>query len=131
MEVVWAVKHFRPYLYGHQCRVVIDHEALKSLLNTPHPSGKLACWGLAIQELDPQILYCRGTKNQNADALSCSPVPRPGVESGGEVAAKDGEGAVNALVRDYPRQEFGAKQDGDPNLQVIKHYLQLPSDEQS
>ena len=31
---------------------------------------------------------------------------------------------------DDPRQEFGAKQDGDPNLQVIKHYLQLPDDEQ-
>ena len=100
MGVVWAVKHFHPYLYGYKCRVVTDHEAPKSLLNTPHPSGKLACWGLAIQELDPQILYCRGTKNQNADALSCSPVPRPGVESGGEVAAKDGDGAVNALTQD-------------------------------
>ena len=29
----------------------MDHEALKSLLNTPHPSGKLAHWGLATQEL--------------------------------------------------------------------------------
>ena len=133
LGVVWAVKHFRPYLYGHKCRVVTDHEALKSLLNTPHPSGKLARWGLAIQELDLQILYRPGTKNQNADALSRSPVPRTGVESGEEVAAKDGEGAVNALVCDDPTQEFGAKQDGDPSLQVIKHYLrtgELPDDEQ-
>ena len=28
--VVWAVKHFRPYLYGHQCDIYTDHEALKS-----------------------------------------------------------------------------------------------------
>lgn len=34
------------------CHVHTDHEALKSLLNGPHPSGKLARWGLAIQELD-------------------------------------------------------------------------------
>ena len=37
LGVVWAVKHFRSYLYGHRCDVYSDHEALKSLLNTPHP----------------------------------------------------------------------------------------------
>ena len=37
LGVVWAVKHFRPYLYGPGCHVVTDHKALKSLLNTPHP----------------------------------------------------------------------------------------------
>ena len=42
LGVGWAVKHFRPYLYGHQCDIYTDHEALKSLLNTPQPSGKLA-----------------------------------------------------------------------------------------
>ena len=39
--VVWAVQHFRTYLYGHHCLVYSDHEALRSLLNTPHPSDKL------------------------------------------------------------------------------------------
>ena len=63
---------FRPYLYGHRCDVYTDHEALRSLLNTPHPSGKLARWGLAIQELDLQIHP--GKRNANADALSRSPV---------------------------------------------------------
>ena len=42
LAVVWVVKHFRPYLYGHRCDVYTDHEALKSLLNTPQTSGKLA-----------------------------------------------------------------------------------------
>ena len=55
--VVWGVKHFRPYLYGHQCDVYTDHEALKSLLNTPQPSSKLAHWGMAIQELNLHIHY--------------------------------------------------------------------------
>ena len=74
LAVVWAVKHFRPYLYGHRCDVYTDHEALRSLLNTPHPSSKLARWGLAIQELDLQIHYRPGKRNANADALSRSPV---------------------------------------------------------
>ena len=54
LDVVWAVKHFRHYLYHLHCEVYTDHEALKSLLNTPQPSGKLARWGMAIQELDLQ-----------------------------------------------------------------------------
>lgn len=52
LGVVWAVRHFRPYLYGHRCEVFTDHSALTSLLNTPQSSGKLARWGMAIQELD-------------------------------------------------------------------------------
>ena len=41
LGVVWGVKHFHLYLYEHKCLVITDNEALKSLLNTPHPSGKL------------------------------------------------------------------------------------------
>ena len=60
LGVIWAVQQFRHYLYGHKCTVFTDHEALRSLLNTPHPSGKLARWGLALQELDLQIQYSYG-----------------------------------------------------------------------
>ena len=70
LGVVWAVKHFRSYLYGHRCDVYTDHEALKSLLNTPQPSGRLARWGMALQELDIHIHYRPGKVNTNADALS-------------------------------------------------------------
>ena len=48
LGVVWAVKYFRSYLYGHRCDVYTDHEALKLLLNTPQPSGRLARWGMAL-----------------------------------------------------------------------------------
>ena len=74
LGVVWAVRHFRHYLYGFPCTVYTDHEALKSLLNTPHPSGKLARWGMAIQELNLKIEYRPGRSNAKADALSRYPV---------------------------------------------------------
>ena len=80
LGVVWAVKHFRPYLYGHHCDIYTDHEALKSLLNTPQPSGKLARWGMAIQELDLRILHRTGKSNVNADALSRAPIAGTGKE---------------------------------------------------
>ena len=44
-----------------------DHEALRSLLNTPRPSGKLARWGLALEELDLQIHYRPGKRNANTE----------------------------------------------------------------
>ena len=75
LGVVWAVKNFRAYLYGHKCTVFTDHEALKSLLNTPQPSGKLARWGMALQELDLTIVHRSGKHNSNADALSRCPLP--------------------------------------------------------
>ena len=34
-----------------------DYEALQVLLNTPHPSGKLARWGMALQEMDLPLHY--------------------------------------------------------------------------
>ena len=71
LAVVWATKHFHAYLCGHQCKVLTDHSALKSLLNTQHPSGKLAHWGLVLQELDLDIQYRPGKQNSVADALSC------------------------------------------------------------
>ena len=69
-----AVKHFRHYLYGNHCEVFTDHIALKSLLSTPQPSGKLARWGMALQDIDLKIQYRAGKKNSNADALSHCPI---------------------------------------------------------
>ena len=74
LAVVWATKHFRHYIYGYPCTVYTDNQALKSLLRTPHPSGRLARWGLALQDLDVTIEYRAGRSNLNADALSRNPV---------------------------------------------------------
>ena len=75
LKVVWAVKHFCHYFYGHHCRVFTDHEPLRSLLNTPHPSGKLARGSLALQEVNTVIFHYRpGKSNVSADSLSRYPV---------------------------------------------------------
>lgn len=118
---MWALKHFRAYLYGHRCEVYTDHEALKSLLNTPQPSGKLARWGMAIQELDVTILHRSGKHNA---ALSRVPLPDTGSTDCVPF------GVVAAIVE----QEEGLKdlQRKDPHLVEIIDMLeagQLPSDE--
>ena len=55
LGVVWAVRHFRTYLFDHHCVVYTDHSPLKALLKAPHPSWKLARWGQVLAELDLEI----------------------------------------------------------------------------
>ena len=134
---MWAVKHFRHYLYGYRCIVFTDHEALKSLLNTPQPSGKLARWGMALQELDLRIEYRPGKSNVRADALSRYPVsllPRDYLETVAPtlVAAMEtphtlfesGEGSRDLTLRE--------RQCKDTHLKPMIDYLEtgnLPQDE--
>ena len=42
IAVVWAVTHFRTYLYGNEVTVFTNHSAVKAVLETPNPSGKHA-----------------------------------------------------------------------------------------
>ena len=128
LGVVWAVRHFRHYLYGQHCEVITDHEALKSLLNTPHPSGKLARWGMALQEVDLSVTYRPGKKNAPADAMSRSPVgdgdplvpPEKLVATvqGEQVTAKSGEACSN------PDVTLKERQHADPELQIVIGYLE-------
>ena len=130
LGIVWAVQQFCHYLYGHKCMVFMDHEALRSLLNTPHPSGKLARWGLALQELDLQI-HRPGKHVVNADALSRFPL---------SVAVKSSPENVVAAVTDAgvpaknwePNRTFTKRQKADPELQMLQTYLEdwtLPHNE--
>ena len=132
LGVVWAVKHFRYYLYGQSCDVYTDHEALKSLLNTPHPSGKLARWGMALQEVDLTIHYRPGKKNANGNVLSRTPDGSFGVDPLEDdvdtivAAVTPGNLAKSADVALSQRQRK------DPTLGTIFAYLengQLPQDE--
>ena len=132
LGVVWAVRHFRHYLYGNRCDVFTDHEALKSLLNTPHPSGRLAQWGLSLQELDLHIHYRPGPKNSNADALSRYPTGSPG-DNCPDV------GQVAALEPDRVPAEGGdpgvaMRQEADVTLALIRNFLRdgtLPAEEKA
>ena len=46
MTVVWAVTHFRHYLYGKAFTLVTDHQPLEWLLTNNKLPGKHARWAL-------------------------------------------------------------------------------------
>ena len=81
LRVVWSLRHFRAYLWGHHTTMDTDHAPLCAMLQTQHPSGKLARWSETIAEYDLEIRYRPGKRNQNADALSRSPIANPEEET--------------------------------------------------
>ncbi|CAM6120664.1 unnamed protein product [Calypogeia fissa] len=73
LAVVWAVAHFRCYLFGTPFTLVTDHQPLKWLMESSKLIGKLACWALILQEYDFQVVHRAGVANLDVDGLSQNP----------------------------------------------------------
>ena len=82
--IVWACKHYRPYLLGRKFTVCTDHKGLTWIFNisflhsevnkliqhTKDPSSRLLRWKLLLAEYDFDIVYRGGKNHCNADCLS-------------------------------------------------------------
>jgi hypothetical protein len=48
LAVVWAVIHFRPYLYGTDFILYTDHQPIKWLMTNDKLTGKLVRWAFIL-----------------------------------------------------------------------------------
>ena len=69
LAAVYGMKQFRHYLLDRPFELWTDHKPLKWLANQKL-EGILGWWALALQEYSFTVVYCRGSQNTNADALS-------------------------------------------------------------
>ena len=144
LAVVWAMQHYRAYLYGHKVTVITDHSAVKTVLGAPSPNGKHAQWWLKVfgsGVKDVQIVYRPGRDNDRADALSRNPVTAQQddhLEVGAQVAqvTSASEEDVSHLLEEEPgvnvvASNFHLEQKKDPELKTLFACLEhgeLPTD---
>lgn len=74
LAIVYAVNHFRPYLFGRKFQLVTDHKPLVWLNSVKDPTSRLVRWRLKLAEYEYEVVYKAGKSNVNADALSRNPV---------------------------------------------------------
>lgn len=70
LAIVWAIKYFRPYLFGLKFKIITDHKPLQWLMSLKEPSSRLTRWKLKLSEYNFTVIYKKGKNNTNADALS-------------------------------------------------------------
>jgi len=72
LAVVWAIKHYRHYLYNTKFTVVTDHMPLKGIMKTKNcdVSSKIFKLLTKITDFTFETVYKKGKLNTNADALS-------------------------------------------------------------
>ncbi|XP_003370080.1 transposon Ty3-I Gag-Pol poly protein [Trichinella spiralis] len=70
LGLVWALREFRPYLYGQRFLVRTDHSCLRWLTTFKEPEGQVARWLENLAELDFEVEHRAGRLHGNADALS-------------------------------------------------------------
>lgn len=70
LAIVWATKHFRPYLFGRKFKILTDHKPLVYLFGMSNPSSRLMKFRIALEEYDFVVEYVKGSSNVTADALS-------------------------------------------------------------
>ena len=73
LAIVFAIKKFRCYVYGHRFTIFCDHNPLQFIATMKDPTKRIARWLMWLQDYDFKVVYRPGKQNTNADCLSrCS-----------------------------------------------------------
>ena len=80
LAIIFGVKRFHSYLFGHKFVILSDHKTLQYLFkedkSTPvMASARIQRWALTLGSYDYSIEYKPGDHHSNADCLSRLPLP--------------------------------------------------------
>ena len=73
LAIVFGVKRFRQYLYGHKFHIYSDHRSLERLFSESRPvlaSARIQRWAQLLGGYTYTISYKSGNDHGNADSLS-------------------------------------------------------------
>jgi site-specific DNA-cytosine methylase len=103
LAVVWAVRHFKPYLAGRDFTVVTDHRPLLWLMSAAELAGQQERWVLALQEFSFCVQHREGVSNP-ADLPSRYPITSSADPTG---ARLDEEGSFKRVL---PKVVFASEE---------------------
>ncbi|CAF2035716.1 unnamed protein product [Rotaria magnacalcarata] len=122
LAIVWATKHFRPYLEENKIYVRSDCKALEWMRTAKDVTGRLAQWAMKLSAYQiEEIRYRPGKLNANADSLSRNPLPDDIVNQH-EVSTI--ETAVNLWQNTNILKDIKEEQQADPKLKQIINFLE-------
>ena len=122
LAIVWAIKHFRPYLFGRKFIVVTDHKPLIWLFRVKDPGSRLLKWRIKLEEFDFEIIYKSGKMNTNADALSRMPTTINLIETNESV---DSSGEESDTNNDSEIEKID-KEDSERKLKILSDFHNSP-----
>ena len=86
LALVFGIKRFHAYLFGHRFELITDHQPLLALLHehrptSPQASARVRRWSLLLSAYEYKLTFRKTHEHQNADALSRLPLPQTQTES--------------------------------------------------
>ncbi|CAB0029094.1 unnamed protein product, partial [Trichogramma brassicae] len=73
LAIIWAIRHFRPYLEDKPFTLYTDSKVLTWLDKFKDTRDKLTRWALLLQEFSFKVIHCPGKSNELPDVLSRNP----------------------------------------------------------
>ena len=64
LGIVWACKHFRPFLMGPHFNIYTEQRSLTQLFNIENPGSRITRWKFLLAEFDYIIHYKPGRKTK-------------------------------------------------------------------
>ena len=85
LALIFGVKRFHSYLFGHRFELITDHQPLLALLHehrstSTQASARVRRWSLFLSAYEYNITFRKTHRHQNADALSRLPLPKEQLE---------------------------------------------------
>ncbi|GBN48694.1 Retrovirus-related Pol polyprotein from transposon 17.6 [Araneus ventricosus] len=124
MAIVFAVNHFKNYLFGKHFRIYSDQQCLSKIINYKDPTSRIARWMVTLQQFDYTVIHKPGRLNLMADYLSRASYPNDECvsEKQPDLNTLDLEANIFS-VNEVPNSEIIEKQNADAYCCNIKDKL--------
>jgi hypothetical protein len=131
LAIVYALRKFRVYIYGHKITVNTDHKSLTFLKKCVVSSTRVTRWMLETEQWDLEIQHIEGIDNTLSDILSCNPSHYHSSDTWdlrqcGHIMVHAIDLNIDNSVKKELR-DLAILQNSDPRLQAIKGILTTDS----